>query len=349
MLEAAKLETTKTEAAKLDTTKMDAAKLDATKVEAAKLDAAKTETTKTDAKLDVDKTDVKIDVVKTESVKIESTIETINSEVPKSETSKTEKVDSEIKIESVELKETEEEKEKVEINESTSDEIELTKTEVLATDIDGDIENNSNEKEETPSNEEPKEQMDVDNEENKISDISDNSFKVEKVSDIPAEQLNDKSSDGIADQQNEVEKSENTMSVENKETDVKEKDESPKIEVENTVKIDDVESKIEIIKNLTDEALSDTNSKPDTKITEPTLKSKECTSSVESVDRLKAMFPELEVVHKDVASPTIDKLPAHKPLQQIDQTIAHLLATSYQNPIKWPKVSLQRTQNINLI
>jgi len=329
------------EAAKLETTKTEAAKLDATKMEAVKLDTAKTETPQTDI--------IKLDIVKTEAIKIESTkSETINSEVPKSETAITEKADSEIKIESVEPQEME--VEKIEINDdSTPDKTESTRTEAIVADINGDVENTTNEKVEIPSNEEPKEQMDVDSEDSKKPNISDDICKVEEVSDTPTEQFNDKSSDEIVDQQNEDEKSESTISVENKQTDVKETDESQNNEVENTVKSDDVESKIESIKNVIDEVPSDTINKTDTKVTEPTVKSKECSSSVESVDRLKAMFPELEVVHKDVSSPTIDKLPMHKPLQQIDQTIAHLLATSYQNPIKWPKVSLLMILNADLI
>jgi len=333
------------EAAKLETAKTEAVKLDATKGEAVKLDTAKTETPKTDV--------TKLDVVKTEAIEVESTeSETINSEIPKSETAKTEKVDLEIKIESVELQEIEVEKvEKVEINDdSTSEKIESTRTEAIAADINGDLVNTTDEKVEIPSNEEPKEeQIDVNNGESIKPDITDDSKVEEEVSNIPTEQLNDKSSDEVADHQNEGEKSENNTSVENKQTDENEKDESKNSDVENTVKSDDVESKIESIRNVINEAPSDTIGKFDTKVTEPVIKPKECSSSVESVDRLKAMFPELEVVHKDISNPTIDKLPMHKPLQQIDQTIAHLLATSYQNPIKWPKVSILMILNIYLI
>lgn len=297
--------------------------LEAAKLETAKTEAAKLETTKTDI--------TKLNIVKTEAVKIEPTkSETIDFKVSESETAKTEKVDTDIKIESAdELQETE--VEKVEVNDSTSDETEPTRTEAIEAEINEDIVINTNKKVVIRSNDEPEELMDVDSKENKKPVISNDNGKVEEeVSDVPTEQSNDKSSDKIDNQQNEIEESEN-KSEEKKQADVE------KIEVENTVKSCDVKSKIESIINVINELPSEINNKSDTKVTEPIAKSKEC-SSVESVDRLKAMFPELEVVHKDLSTPTIDKLPMHKPLQQIDQTIAHLLATSYQNPIKWPKV-----------
>lgn len=71
------------------------------------------------------------------------------------------------------------------------------------------------------------------------------------------------------------------------------------------------------------------------------------TISTESVDRLKAMFPELEVVHRGVdsgndhsssSSGFMDR--TAKPFQCMDKSFAQLIAQSYQNPIKWPKVCL---------
>lgn len=54
-------------------------------------------------------------------------------------------------------------------------------------------------------------------------------------------------------------------------------------------------------------------------------------ASTEVVDRFKAMFPELEVMHK---LPEIDTTV----VAEKQSTIAQLLQQSYQNPIKWPKV-----------
>lgn len=317
--------------------------------EAAKLETAKIETTKSEP-------------VKTETIKVVSTTksETVKSEVSKLEITKTEIADSEVKSESVEPQETQEEK----IDAITSIKTEPINSESIVTEKIQDAENNTAEKDETPLNETSDEPMEVDNEEHKKPDISsDNSKEEQEVSsEIKTEQLLNESSK-IVDQKKDEEKQKTSSSVENKSTDDqdkdidndKDKDESQSILEEKTVTSDDIESKIEhtnkeikepINQPTTNEIAVDTNnSKPDTKfIEQQTVKPKECSfPSVESVDKLKAMFPELEVLHKDISTPTVDKLPMPKPLQQIDQTIAHLLATSYQNPIKWPKVGAKYT------
>lgn len=65
-------------------------------------------------------------------------------------------------------------------------------------------------------------------------------------------------------------------------------------------------------------------------------------SAMESVDKLKAMFPELEVMHKgtDLDSSGTGFV-SDKPSKalQLEKTFAQLIAQSYQHPIKWPKVS----------
>lgn len=67
-------------------------------------------------------------------------------------------------------------------------------------------------------------------------------------------------------------------------------------------------------------------------------------AALESVDKLKAMFPELEVMHKGtetaVDSPQMPQLvdKQNKTLP-MEKTFAQLIAQSYQHPIKWPKVS----------
>lgn len=66
------------------------------------------------------------------------------------------------------------------------------------------------------------------------------------------------------------------------------------------------------------------------------------TSTLESVDKLKAMFPELEVMHKGNERDTVSPLyPTDKQTKalQLEKTFAQLIAQSYQHPIKWPKVS----------
>lgn len=294
-------------------------------MEAAKLETAKTELTKSDG-------------VKTESTKVEPTkLVTIKSEKSNSETAIAKLAESEVKLEFIEPHEIKVENIETEGKVEINDPISSDKTETIKPDKNPEDHINVK-KLETLSNEKS-EPMDVDKNENNETDISDDNNKQEEIS----EQSNEKSPE-IIDQQNNDEKPE-IVCTENIQTDTQEmdKDESQVTEVENTVTSDDVESKPELpiikeIKDNVNDSPSDASSKPDTKIIEPTIKSKECSTSTstESVDRLKAMFPELEVVHKDI---TVDKLPIHKPLQQIDQTIAHLLATSYQNPIKWPKVN----------
>lgn len=61
------------------------------------------------------------------------------------------------------------------------------------------------------------------------------------------------------------------------------------------------------------------------------------TSNAEAVDRFKAMFPELEVMHR---LPEIDTTVISEKHSSREATVAQLLQQSYQNPIKWPKVSL---------
>lgn len=81
---------------------------------------------------------------------------------------------------------------------------------------------------------------------------------------------------------------------------------------------------------------SDKNSVKEDIKTEPTVTSDmtkvNSSASTEVVDRFKAMFPELEVMHK---LPEIDTTV----VAEKQSTIAQLLQQSYQNPIKWPKVS----------
>jgi len=304
-------------------------------IEAAKMETSKSETIKTEVT-------AKAEPTKSETV--------VKSEETKSETAKPDEiVDTEVKLESSDgPQETKTEKVDKINNDPTSDKpsdttSELTSTEEVIVADENQEQNNVSENVEETSSNEKSEPMDVDNEENKKDD------KQEELSDIKTEQPNDKSSETIDQQTTDGENPE-TINAENIQSDTqeKDKDESQIHEADKTVKSDDVESKTdpsickEINENINDIS-SGANNKPDIKVIDQTVKSKECSTSVESVDRLKAMFPELEVVHKDIATvatgtTTIDKLPMHKPLQQIDQTIAHLLATSYQNPIKWPKV-----------
>lgn len=323
------------EAAKLETAKIEAAKIETSILETSKVETTKTEVTKPD-------------VVKTETTLIEPTkSETITTEVSISDTNKTEIVDSEVKLES-EPQETQ--SENVEINDPISSEKTELLTEIITNDKNQDVENNV-EKMVTSPSVKSNEPMDVDNEETAKPDISDddcNNVK-EEVSDIQTEQSNEKPSETV-NQENENENPEIICTEESKETDTLEiaQVEMQTNEVEKSAACDDVESKSKIetestsseIKDTSNELSPCTTSKPVTKVIEQAVVKPKEISSVDSVDKLKAMFPELEVLHKDVSTPTIDKLPIHKPLQQIDQTIAHLLATSYQNPIKWPKVKL---------
>lgn len=67
------------------------------------------------------------------------------------------------------------------------------------------------------------------------------------------------------------------------------------------------------------------------------LSKTQSSGNTEVVDRFKAMFPELEVMHR---FPEIDTtVVADK-----QSTIAQLLQQSYQNPIKWPKVRYNSNQ-----
>lgn len=79
-------------------------------------------------------------------------------------------------------------------------------------------------------------------------------------------------------------------------------------------------------------------------VTDPSAMSvkKESTpnSAMESVDKLKAMFPELEVMHKGT---DLDTNTAGYPMDkqnkvQLEKTFAQLIAHSYQHPVRWPKV-----------
>lgn len=315
---------------------IEAAKLETSKTEVSKLEGIKIETiTKGEP--------TKPEIVKSEEMKSEKSIKT------------DEIIDTEIKLESSD----EPEETKVEtadkINDTTSDQLsnktsESTSTEetVGTSKIQDEI-NVAENIRETSSNEKS-ELLEVDNGEDKKAEITDNKSddKHEELSNKQTEEPNDKSES--IDQRKDADKPEK-VSSENvgSDTQEKDKDESQIHEADKTINNDGIKSKIEpsIIKesneNINNVLPSATSNKPETKSIEQIVKSKECSTSVESVDRLKAMFPELEVVHKDMATvatgtSTIDKLPMHKPLQQIDQTIAHLLATSYQNPIKWPKV-----------
>lgn len=89
------------------------------------------------------------------------------------------------------------------------------------------------------------------------------------------------------------------------------------------------------------------NKIPETVVTDPfvSIKKEDAHSSaLESVDKLKAMFPELEVMQKgtemSVDSPQMPQLvdKQNKTLP-MEKTFAQLIAQSYQHPIKWPKVS----------
>lgn len=281
----------------------------------------------------------KSEVTKSDTLKTESTkLVTVKSELSNSESPITKPGESEVKLELIEPQEIKaenvESEEKVEISETISSDKSKSIEAIVP---DKNIDNQDDvEKLETSNDKSPK-PMELDNDGNNETIISNDNSKQEV-----SEQLNEKGPEIIDQKNNETPE---TIITENTHTDTQEinKDESHANEVENIVTSDDVESKPKpsVIKENTEninDSPSDESSKPDIKVIEPTIKSKECSTStsVESVDRLKAMFPELEVVHKDI---TVDKLPTHKPLQQIDQTIAHLLATSYQNPIKWPKVN----------
>lgn len=302
MIEAAKLETSKSDAIKTET---------ATKVEPIKSETIKPEEMKSE--------NAKCDVIMETEVKLESS--------DKPQETKIEKVDD--------------------INDSTSsDKLSNKTSELINTEEPIRADKNQDENKVAENLEETNEKyepMKIDNEESKTSEITDE--KQEELSDKITEKLDDKSSE-IVDEKTDGEKSE-TVSAENIQSDLQEKDkDESQIHEANNKTINNEESKTElsVCKEINENVInipSGINNKPNTKVSEQIVKSKECSTSVGSVDRLRAMFPELEVVHKDLStnSAIIDKLPIHKPLQQIDQTIAHLLATSYQNPIKWPKVN----------
>lgn len=63
-------------------------------------------------------------------------------------------------------------------------------------------------------------------------------------------------------------------------------------------------------------------------------------SAMESVDKLKAMFPELEVMHKgtDLDTNTTGYPVDKQNKVQLEKTFAQLIAHSYQHPVRWPKV-----------
>lgn len=322
---------------------LEAAKTEVNKTEVIKPDKAKTEITKSEI--------AKTEIIKSETVITEITMlkDSVKSEIVKSEESnleeptKTEKVNSEVKLESGEPQENE--VTNVEINESiTSEKNESLSTAISVLEKSQENENNVVEKEASEENPEP---MKMNHQENTKLDINYDNCKQE-TSDTEMVQSNCKLLEST-DQQNDKEKLE-TVIVEDQHIGIQNTDtDQLKINKSENKTSNDVDSQVISVnneaKNVISGIPSDESSKTDAKEIESLVKSKECSASVESVDRLKAMFPELEVVHKDVSTPTVDKLPTHKPLQQIDQTIAHLLVTSYQNPIKWPKVKLSLYYN----
>lgn len=102
------------------------------------------------------------------------------------------------------------------------------------------------------------------------------------------------------------------------------------VEVDAEKVVDDVEKKM-----------------PETVVSDPSVSVKKedaHSAALESVDKLKAMFPELEVMHKGTETSVdsaqtpqlVDKLNKTLPMEK---TFAQLIAQSYQHPIKWPKVS----------
>lgn len=311
------------EAAKTEAIKPDKAKTEIAKSEVTKADIIKSETSITE--ITMSKESVKSDIVKSEELNLE-------------EPTEMEKINSEVKLESDELQENE--VKKVEINEPiTSEKNESLSIEISILEKSRETKHNVVEKEEETS-EEKSEPIKI-NQENVKLDLNDDNCKQEESSDTKMVQSNCKSSESI-DQQYDNEKLEDIIEdhehfeIQNTDTvelQINKSENKTSNNVDSQVKSVNKEGK-DVISGI----LSDASSKTDTKVIE-SIKSKECSVSAESVDRLKAMFPELEVVHKDVSTPTLDKLPTHKPLQQIDQTIAHLLVTSYQNPIKWPKVN----------
>lgn len=330
----------KIEGNKPDVDKQETDKAEVNNSETATAEISKCEITKINvATLEVSKTnEMKSEIIIAESTKIGKSTNLEILEVD--ESAKTEMKNSEVKLEATESQEI-----KVSPVED-SEPVISEKNEPINSEVDDKIQEDENyvvEKDETSSDEKP-EAMEVDQDENEKSNVSDADSKLDKdLSSIKTEQPKD-----IVDQSTNI-------TVENTVSEMQEKNHENKSavnEIEKTILCDDAmitESINKEIKDTTinispetinklDIKVSETLNKLDIKISETIIKSKECSASVESVDRLKAMFPELEVVHKDVATPSSDKLSAHKPLQQIDQTIAHLLATSYQNPIKWPKV-----------
>lgn len=335
MLEAAKIEINRTETPKAEVNKIEVTKPEEAKTEITISETTVTEVIKSEAVL----TEISTRLDESAKLEIVKTGESNPEETAKSE----DIVESEIKLESVESQKAEE---KNESNEEpvTSKKCESTISIVVSDENEKD-KNSVVEKDKEILPEKTPEPMEVDQEEENTKSTTNEDVSKEVVisSDIEMEQLSDKSSE-IINQQNDQEKPKSIVTdYQQTETQEKLKDKTHENNIENFINSDDVEAKIESINieinNASCDINSDTTSKPNMKVTELIVKSKECTTSAESVDRLKAMFPELEVVHKDISSPVIDKLPSHKPLQQIDQTIAHLLATSYQNPIKWPKVN----------
>lgn len=339
MLDVSKSESTKAEILKIEAAKLETAKLEPSKSEVAKVEPAKTEVAQSESvKSEVTKSEesTKVEAAKSEShpeLEIKDT-ETVKPEVQNNETDKPEETNTDaIKKESTETEETIQ-IDKVVISESmiTSNESKVPSTGDIMPDKSQDVEKSVEENAET--SDEKIEPMDVDSEDNKLEISKDNCEQ--EVSAVESKPSNDKNSD-VIDEQTNSEKPEIANEIK-KQTDTPKKDETQVKECEKTVTNINVESISKELKAKTYEIPSEKNNKIDNSVIEKIEKIKECSSSVESVDRLKAMFPELEVVHKDLSNPSVDKLPMHKPLQQIDQTIAHLLATSYQNPIKWPKV-----------
>lgn len=79
------------------------------------------------------------------------------------------------------------------------------------------------------------------------------------------------------------------------------------------------------------------------KVDKETIVKAEDSKEMEGIERFKAMFPELEVMQKlpeidttVVTAPEKTTIPVPRP--SLDSTVAQLIAHSYQNPIKWPKV-----------
>lgn len=103
--------------------------------------------------------------------------------------------------------------------------------------------------------------------------------------------------------------------------------------------VSDKEKCTEVTKNSSDIVKNEKDKKVEVKSEVSTgveIMKGSASGNAEAVDRFKALFPELEVMHR---LPEIDTtLVSEK--QSRETTVAQLLQQSYQNPIKWPKVSI---------